>query len=240
MYEVAENIYRLGRSRHNFYLIAQGGKATVIDAGGSSELVLLERALHHLDMVLNDVEAILITHAHTDHIGFAALASKQGIAVRVHEHEAAYAKDRSRGGQIGLADLPLWKPRVWLFLTEMIRAGAHKGFPVPGVETFTDGETLDVPGRPLGIHTPGHTVGHAAYALLAEHILFCGDAIATQSMIRGGVGPQLLDDRFHADPHLARESLGHLASLGTNLLLPGHGDPWNGPIDEVIEAVRAG
>ena len=111
MYEVAENIYRLGRSRHNFYLIAQGGKATVIDAGGSSELVLLERALHHLDMVLNDVEAILITHAHTDHIGFAALASKQGIAVRVHEHGVRIAVltghlDQGLVPQQGVMDLP--------------------------------------------------------------------------------------------------------------------------------------
>jgi len=240
MHEVAEDIYRLGRSRHNFYLIAQGGKATVIDAGGSSELVLLERALHHLDMVLDDVEAVLVTHAHTDHIGFAALASSQGVSVRVHEDEAEYARDRSKGSQISPTDLPLWRPRVWLFLTEMLRAGAHKGYAVPGVESVADGETLDLPGQPLVVHTPGHTAGHATYALPDKKILFSGDAIATMSLIRGGVGPQFLADIFHNDASLARESLSRLKGLGTDLLLPGHGDPWSGPIDQMVEMLQAG
>jgi glyoxylase-like metal-dependent hydrolase (beta-lactamase superfamily II) len=240
MHEVAEGVYRLGRSHHNFYLITRGGKATVIDAGGSSELVLLERALHHLDLVLDDVEAILVTHAHTDHIGFAALASRQGISVRVHEEEAEYARDRSKGTQVTTWDLPLWRPPVWLFLVEMIRAGAHKGFTVPGIETVADGETLDLPGRPLVVHTPGHTAGHAAFVLPREGILFCGDAIATRSLIRGGVGPRMLEDLFHADPALARDSLGRLSTLDTELLLPGHGDPWGGPIADIVEPLRAG
>jgi glyoxylase-like metal-dependent hydrolase (beta-lactamase superfamily II) len=238
MQHVAENVYRLGRSRHNFYLVTEGGKATVIDAGGSSELALLERALHRLEMALDDVEAILITHAHTDHIGFAALASSQGVAVKCHEHEADYARDRSRGSQVKLTDVPLWKPRTWGFIIEMLRAGAHKAYPVPGIEILGDGETLDLPGRPTVVATPGHTDGHAAYYLADGKTLFCGDALATRSLTRAGIGPQFLDDVFHTDPDLARRSLDHLAVLGTDLLLPGHGDPWSGPIDELVARAR--
>ena len=38
MYQVGDGIYRLGTAIHNFYVIAEGGKATVIDAGCSKEL----------------------------------------------------------------------------------------------------------------------------------------------------------------------------------------------------------
>ncbi|MCB2225026.1 MAG: MBL fold metallo-hydrolase [Actinobacteria bacterium] len=237
--EVAPGVHRLGRDRHNFYLVVEGGRATVVDAGGSAELSLLQTALAGLGMALGDVEAVLLTHAHTDHVGFAALASRQGIPVKAHEDEAAYARDRSAGSQMSVTDLPLWRPAVWVFLAEMIRAGAHKGYPVPGVETVADDETLDLPGRPRVVHTPGHTAGHAAYVLEERGILFAGDAIATRSPIRAGVGPRMLEDLFHADPAEARSSLRRLAGLETTLLLPGHGDPWSGPIAALVSQALA-
>jgi glyoxylase-like metal-dependent hydrolase (beta-lactamase superfamily II) len=236
--EVAEGVHRLGSSHHNFYLIAEGGRATVIDAGGSNDLRRLAVALEALGMALDDVEAVLVTHAHSDHIGLAALASRRGIPVKVHEDEAAYARDRSAGSQMKTTDLPLWKPRTWVFLAEMVRAGAHRAYPVPNVETVDDGDVLDLPGRPTVVATPGHTAGHAAYVLAERGILFCGDALATRSLVRGGVGPQFLDDPFHSDPGRARRSLDRLASLDADLLLPGHGDPWSGPIADLVRRAR--
>jgi glyoxylase-like metal-dependent hydrolase (beta-lactamase superfamily II) len=34
--------------------------------------------------------------------------------------------------------------------------------PIRELTTYADGETLDVPGRPRVIHTPGHTSGHCS------------------------------------------------------------------------------
>ena len=236
--EIADGIHRLGSSHHNFYLIVEGGRATVIDAGGSNDLRRLSAALEGLGLAFEDVEAVLVTHAHSDHIGFAGLASRRGIPVKVHEDEAAYARDRSAGSQMRPTDLPLWKPRTWVFLAEMLRAGAHKAYPVPSVETVEDGDLLDVPGRPTVVATPGHTAGHAAYVLTRRGVLFSGDALATRSFVRGGVGPQFLDDVFHTDPDRARRSLDRLAALDADLLLPGHGDPWSGPIAELVARAR--
>jgi len=235
---VAEGVYRLGRKRHNFYLVVEGGAATVIDAGGSAEFGLLRSGLGALGLTLDAVEAVAVTHAHSDHIGFAALASGRSIPVKVHEHEAAFARDRSAGSQVGMGDVPLWKPRVWLFLVEMVRAGAHRAYPVPGVETAADGDVLDLPGRPRVVATPGHTAGHACYVLDDRGVLFSGDALVTTSFLRRHRGPHLLEDAFHADPGLARRSLARLEGLGTDLLLPGHGDPWRGPIDEAVALTR--
>lgn len=136
-------------------------------------------------------------------------------------------------------EVPLWKPKVMVFIAEMVRAGAHRGYRFDDFETVTDGELLDVPGRPRVVATPGHTVGHASY-LLEEHSALCaGDALVTESIIARGQDPQILPSVFHADVGLARESVKRLAQLPVDLLLPGHGKPWRGPIaDAVSQAVR--
>jgi glyoxylase-like metal-dependent hydrolase (beta-lactamase superfamily II) len=208
---------------------------TVVDAGGSRELPLLEAGLAELGLGLDRVEALLITHAHTDHIGFARLIEKRGISVRVHEDEAAYARSGAAGSQVGTMDLPLWKPRTIAFIIEMVRAGADRGYRLKEVGTVSDGEQLDLPGRPQVVATPGHTAGHASYFFAESKTLCAGDALVTDGLIHGRVGPQLMPDRFHLDVAQARESLQRLAGLSAELVLPGHGRPWRGPVSEAVE-----
>lgn len=234
MDQVAENLYRLGRKYHNFYLMVEGGRATVVDAGGSRELPLLKAALGALGLTMDDVEALLITHAHTDHIGFASFAQKHGISVKVHEAEVAYAADESAGSQISAMDVPLWKPRTIVFLAEMVRAGAHRGYRLQDVDTVVDGERLDLPGWPLVVATPGHTAGHASYIFEERRAVCSGDALVTDGLITSGFGPQLLPDVFHYDVGQARESLKTLATVDADLVLPGHGMPWRGPIADAV------
>ena len=238
MEQVTEGIHRLGRKHHNFYVAVDGGRATVVDTGGSRELPLLEKGLRELGLTLDAVEAVLVTHAHTDHIGSARRLSDRGFSVKVHEAEARYARDRSAGSQVGIGDLPWWTPRVIAFLAEMVGAGAARAAPVPNVETVTDGERLDLPGRPRGIATPGHTAGPASHLLEDRRALCAGDALVTDSIIRSGTGPQLLPDVFQTDPARARASLANLAGLDADLLLPGHGRPWQGSIAEAVARAR--
>lgn len=239
MEQVAEGLYRLGRRHHNFYLFIEGGRATVVDAGGSRELPLLEAGLASLALTLDDIEALLITHAHTDHIGFARRVSDRGIVVKCHEGEAAYVADDAAGSQVGISDLPLWKPRAIAFLVEMVRAGADRAYRLSAVETVTDGERLDLPGRPRVVATPGHTAGHASYLMEQPRALCAGDALVTDGLISGRRGPQVLPEMFHADVATARESAEILAGLDADLLLPGHGPPWRGPIAEAVAQGRA-
>lgn len=238
MEQVAEGLYRLGRKHHNFYLFVEGGRATVVDAGGSRELPMLEAALAALGLSLDSVEALLITHAHTDHIGFARLLEKRGTSVKVHEDEAAYAMDGSAGSQIGPTDVPLWKPRVIAFIAEMMRSGADRGYRLKNVATLTDAEKLDLPGKPQVIATPGHTAGHASYLFASRQALCAGDVLVTDALVRGGFGPQMLPDIFHHDAAMARESLHRLSGLDVSLLLPGHGAPWRGSIAEAVRRAR--
>ncbi len=64
----------------------------------------------------------------------------------------------------------------------VLHATAH-GFMTPtwvrDVTPFTVGETLDVPGRPRAIGTPGHTEGHVSFLLEDRGVVVTGDAIAS-------------------------------------------------------------
>ena len=236
MHVVNDGIYRLGSSHHNFYVVVDAGTATVIDSGARKDFAQLVTGLSGVGLDLDDVEVILITHAHTDHMGSAAEAARAGPAVKGHEAELPVLRGDRPIEQVKTSQLPLWRPGVWSFLFAMVRAGATSAPPIPGVERVVDGETLDVPGRPRVIHTPGHTPGHAAYYLPDQRVLFTGDGLVTQSPIGGARGPLLMDSMFHADVDAARASLSLIAGLDTRLVLPGHGDPWQGQVADAVEA----
>jgi glyoxylase-like metal-dependent hydrolase (beta-lactamase superfamily II) len=104
------------------------------------------------------------------------------------------------------------------------------------VATFGDGATLDVPGSPRVILTPGHTPGSAALHLPSLGALFVGDAFATYAGTTGARGPQVAP--FTADGAEAVASLARLEGVSADLVLPGHGEPWTGGIHEAIRLVR--
>ena len=236
MRKVDDGIHRLGSRHHNFYVVVEGGKATIIDSGARKDYSQLVAGLIALGLGLEDVELILITHAHTDHMGSAAEAARAGTTVKGHEAEIPVLRGDRPVEQVTASQLPLWKPGVWSFLLAMVRAGATGAPKIPGVESVVDGEVLAVPGRPRVVHTPGHTTGHAAYYLSDRRVLFSGDGLVTQSPIGGAKGPLLLDGKFHADVEQARESLSLIAGLDTRLVLPGHGNPWQGQVAEAVAA----
>jgi glyoxylase-like metal-dependent hydrolase (beta-lactamase superfamily II) len=69
--EVAEGIHRLTNGVANFYLIEESGKLVLVDAGAPKDWALFTQAALDLGKVAGDLDAVLLTHAHTDHTGFA-------------------------------------------------------------------------------------------------------------------------------------------------------------------------
>lgn len=72
--QVAEGIHRLTQGVVNFYLVADGGKLTLIDAGAPGDWDVFARAVGSLGLTLDDLDTVLLTHAHSDHTGFAERA----------------------------------------------------------------------------------------------------------------------------------------------------------------------
>lgn len=235
MAEIAPRIGRVGEEIVNSYLVEDSGQVTIVDAGAPAYWHSLPDALTAMGRTLDDVRAVLLTHGHSDHIGYAERARARGIPVRVHEADAALARSEVPNPARGFGPVRL-RPLLG-FLVFSARRGLLRIPKIREVSTFGDGATLDVPGAPRVIHVPGHTPGSAALHFEGHDALFVGDALATYAVTTGRSGPQLAP--FTADEAAALQSLRRLEDLAASLVLPGHGAPWRQGPRSAVEAVRA-
>jgi len=235
MPEVAPRIRRIGQEIVNSYLIEDGGSVVIVDAGVPSYWGELPVELAAMGRSLGDVRSVLLTHGHSDHIGFAETARQSGIEIRVHELDAALARSEVPNPARGIG--PFRFGPLLSFLTFSLRHGALRIPKIQQVSTFGEGVVLDVPGAPMVIHLPGHTPGSAALHFGGHDALFVGDALATYAVTTGRTGPQVAP--FTADSAQAIESLRRIEHLEVPLVLPGHGPAWHQGIAAAVAAVRA-
>jgi glyoxylase-like metal-dependent hydrolase (beta-lactamase superfamily II) len=233
---IAPGIHRIGdNSMINSYLIEQAGEVTIIDAGVPGYYRHIPGELAAMGRTPGDVRALILTHGHPDHIGFAERLRREGrVPVSVHERDAALARGEVPNPAKGYGRI---SPGPFLgFLWFSIVRGAVRTPKLHEVATFGDGATLDVPGSPQVILTPGHTPGSAALHVPSLGALFVGDAFATYSPTTGMRGPQVAP--FTADVATAVASLTRLEEIPADFVLPGHGDAWTGGMREVIRRIR--
>lgn len=234
--QIAPHIHHFDTGPFNWYLIEEDSRLTLVDAGFPGHFSILLEGLQSLGRKPDDIEAILITHAHADHTGFAGRLSRlTGAPVFIHEED--------RTSLTGILQLPWWgllsngwRPYINSMLRHAIWNGVFTMSRVPRPKTFRHGDGLDVPGRPVVIHTPGHTPGEVSFFLPASKVLFCGDTLATRNVLNGRGGfPQIMPVFLTDDPASARHSLERLREVGDVVLLPGHGDAWHGDMEEAVE-----
>lgn len=240
MHQVADDVYALGSRGHNFYVLADGEDVTVVDAGCRREWPKLTSALGAIGVSLDQVAGFMITHVHGDHFGLANEAEQRDIRVAVHEEDESRALGTYTGRFAAEAsELPVYKPRVVWNMLPMVLSGVTSLEFLDRVETFTDGQRLDVPGHLVAIHTPGHTEGHTMFHCPESGILFTGDGLVTMDLLGPTKGPQMMDDVFSLDGTEALSSLDRIVDLEADLLLSGHGKPWAGSPAEAVALARS-
>jgi glyoxylase-like metal-dependent hydrolase (beta-lactamase superfamily II) len=233
--ELAPGIRRVGAEIVNSYLVSDDGGVVIVDAGAPAYWNDLPAELHALGHTLADVRAVLLTHGHSDHIGYAERARQAGIRLQVHELDAALARGEVPNPAKGFGPTRL-RPLLG-FLVFSARHGLLRIPKIQEIGTFADGDTLDVPGTPRVIHVPGHTPGSAALHFEGRDALFVGDAFATYAVTTGARGPRVAP--FTADAGQAVESLRRIEDVPAGLVLPGHGAPWRQGVKAAVAAVRA-
>lgn len=160
---IAENCFVVGPQG--------GGRAIIVDPGEEPE-----RILATIEEAGAEVEAILITHCHFDHIGAVTpIAAATGAPVYCPEIETPMLSD--------------------IMSFTMPGFGPYEGYEAD--ETVAGGETLELAGLTLDVlFTPGHSPGHVTYSVRGEDAIFSGDVLFQGSVGRvdlpGGDWPTLL------------------------------------------------
>jgi len=234
---VADGVYRLGTDWVGWYLYNVDGGIVVVDCGFSGYFQQLPAALSELGRSLDAVAAVVLTHYHSDHVGSAErIRTEAGATVFVPAADAAGIQGEKVPMPGNLAS-NLWRPTIMRYMAHAVRNGGAKVTPVKEVRTYGDGEVLEQAGGIRAVHTPGHTGGHCS--LLAEDVgvLFAGDALATVDLRFAHAEPRLLP--FNEDAERALESLSELEGLPADVVVVGHGRPFQGTPAEAAERARS-
>lgn len=237
---VADGVHLLTHAHVNVYLVEDEDGLTLVDAGLPSMWPMLGEALEQIGRRPQEIAALLLTHGHFDHVGFARRAHREwGVPVHVHpgdrrlaRHPYRYRPERNR------LLYPLTHPRSLPVLGGMAAAGALTVRGVGDTRGLKAGRVAEVPGRPEVIHTPGHTAGHVVLHLPDRDAVITADALVTLDPYTARTGPQIVASAATADTAAALDSLDAIAATGAGTLLPGHGGPWHGGAAEAVRRAR--
>jgi len=176
----------------NCYIIGdeETKKGAVIDPGGSIEDLLNTIRAHELD-----IEYIILTHGHGDHIGavqYLKNMTNSKIVAHVDEKELLGDKDKNLTSKLGFGIVE-----------------------IDADEYVKDGQNIKLGNLNLEIiHTPGHTPG--GICIKIDNIMFSGD-----TLFAGSIGRY---DLFGGDYEELKKSLNKLSKLDDEItVFPGHG-----------------
>jgi glyoxylase-like metal-dependent hydrolase (beta-lactamase superfamily II) len=220
--------------RVNVYLI-EDDPLTLVDAGpnSGSSLDELQRQLGALGHSIEDLELILITHQHIDHIGLVQIAAAHsGAEVAAIDHlvpfvenysEAAAADDAFAMQVMLRHGIP---PDVAQALASVSLAFRAWGSRSQIGRVLHEGDTIDFRDRKLEVHfRPGHSPTDTVFLDADRRMLIAGDHllkhISSNPLISRPVGskqrPQSLVNYM--------ASLRKTQAMDLDLVLPGHGNP---------------
>jgi glyoxylase-like metal-dependent hydrolase (beta-lactamase superfamily II) len=224
--DVAPGVHRVQHASTCCYLVEDGSGAVLVDGGLPGCRRLVEQLLWHRRLQWEDLEAIVLTHAHFDHLGVCAAAERRGVHTWVHVGDDRIARRpyRYRPGRPRIL-YPLLHPGSWRHLAAMVRAGALSVEGLDDPVLVQDADTL-LPGGLRAVPTPGHTDGHVALHLPDRGVVLTGDALVTLDPYTGRTGPRVVARAGTRDRATALASLDAIAATDATVVLPGHGEPF--------------
>ncbi len=235
--------------RVNCYLI-EDEPLTLIDTGPNSGKSLddLERALASHGRRIEDLELIVLTHQHMDHLGLLEiLARRSGAQVAALHLLAPYLDSFSRSASADdqFAQDIMRRHGVPDDLATVLDslAAAFRAFGSSGRVTVAlhDGEELRLRDRTLRIfHRPGHSPSDTIFWDEEREILIAGDHLLGRISSNPLVS-RPLEGPEHPRPRALLQYIDSLRAtreMPARLILPGHGDPVLEHVELIDERLR--
>jgi glyoxylase-like metal-dependent hydrolase (beta-lactamase superfamily II) len=230
-FNVAPGVWGLKDLFVNMYMIHNpvDNNWVLIDAGLKTSAPKIRHMAEHLFWPDTRPSAIVLTHAHFDHVGsLSMLAEEWEIPVYAHQMEKPYLT--------GISSYPPPDPSVGGGLMSAMAWAYPKG-PIDIQKRLQflpqDGS---VPGLPEWkyIHTPGHAPGHISLYRQRDGVLIAGDAFVTTKQ-ESAISVMLQSKELSGPPKYftynwssAARSVCALAGLNPEVVATGHGKPMRG------------
>ena len=224
--------------RVNCYLI-DDEPLTLVDAGPNSGRALdeLQRALEVHGRAIEDLELVIVTHQHIDHIGLVEIvASRSGAEVAaidaavpfISDYSERAAADDEFSGQIMLRHGI--SPDVVQALQSVSRAFRAWGAKVTVTRELHEGDTIELRDRTLEVHfRPGHSPSDTVFYDSRRHHLIAADHlikhISSNPLITRGPDDEGDPDKRPQSLVMYLDSLRKTREMEIDLVLPGHGEP---------------
>lgn len=209
------------------FIIAEDGRPlTLIDAGMPWAPWTIRRRIRAIGRAPAEIERIICTHAHPDHIGGIPrlLAGRTDASALMHPADIAGLAVGLRHALRRTDDGIARRGRLLDYLT-----------PTPArLEPIKDGDLIPALGGLRVIHTPGHTPGSICLYAAQHRLLFTGDVL---QVIRGRLTHA--NAFFSHDIGLARRTLSRLAELDVETIALAHYPAWRRDANDALRQLAA-
>ena len=246
--QVADGVYQFKvPMRHNplgyTYSYFLKESKTLIDAGipGWDAFAALEKQLAEQGTRVNELERIIITHMHNDHVGLIDYI-RERAEVKTLVHKIAEERQQEQIRWYGdmyknvSEELQLLGGGSFQqFLSRFEHAFREDPKPLRLDQFLEDGDVIDLPGAKLRvIWTPGHAAEHICLHDAERRILFSGDHVLPK--ITSHVSEHTWEKRDPLGDYLS--SLLKVKDLPVDLILPGHEHSFTNLPDRVVQLFK--
>ena len=216
------NINRIPLGAGNCYIVRDKG-TIIVDCGVPKKVKAFKKATEKIQIKPKDVQLIILTHGHWDHIGSAKdIKEITGARIAIHTNEKEWLEKSLKPLPPGVnAWGRIFKGIMGLFMPLVYISPADVDIEL-GDEVLSLSE-YGIPGKV--IYTPGHSSGSVS-VLLETGDAFVGDLAMNKFPLRFSPGLPIFAD----DLDKVKESWNLLLEQGAKTIYPSHGKPFSADI----------